>query len=302
MMGSNFLDFALRLPASIWAHPANRGRRIRALIAALTWQVKKRISRNPVRVGFSGYEMICHSDSHAISPLIYFSGASDYDEIHFLRRYLRPGDGFIDVGANEGIYTLQAAVVVGPAGRVTALEPAPPTFRRLVENVRVNHMVQVEALQLAAADQPGVLKLFDHGDACTGSLAPSLSDRSGVDVQVSTLDALIGERRYAMGKMDIEGAEPLALSGAVGQMAACNPPVWQLEAAGYSKRFGVSTHRLIEQLELADYLPFIYQADQNRLIYARRPWEHGRANIHAIARKQLASVAARVGCIVPELI
>ena len=39
-----------------------------------------------------------------------------------------PGDGFVDVGANVGYYALLASELVGPEGRVVAIEPLPESF------------------------------------------------------------------------------------------------------------------------------------------------------------------------------
>ena len=51
---------------------------------------------------------------------------------------LRPGDRFLDVGANVGIYTLAAAHRVGPQGRVYAVEPNKPNAVALMQNVAAN--------------------------------------------------------------------------------------------------------------------------------------------------------------------
>src|SRR3989304_509633 len=47
------------------------------------------------------------------------------------RKYLRPGDIFMDIGANIGYFTLLAASCVGPAGHVHSFEPNPETFKGL---------------------------------------------------------------------------------------------------------------------------------------------------------------------------
>ena len=55
----------------------------------------------------------------------------EWDELRYLQNKLRPGDVFIDVGANIGLWTLVAATSVGPSGRVFSFEPNPTTFDRL---------------------------------------------------------------------------------------------------------------------------------------------------------------------------
>jgi predicted methyltransferase len=50
-------------------------------------------------------------------------------------RVLRPGDVVIDVGANVGWFTLLAASLVGPGGKVVACEPGPDNLAKLQANI-----------------------------------------------------------------------------------------------------------------------------------------------------------------------
>src|SRR3712207_8823650 len=60
----------------------------------------------------------------------------EYEEMSFVRAYLRPGDLFIDVGANVGVYSLWAAET--DSVTVLAFEPSSTTYRRVLENVQLN--------------------------------------------------------------------------------------------------------------------------------------------------------------------
>ena len=74
-----------------------------------------------------------------------------YDrDLAFYRRYLRPGDAVVDVGANIGLATLVAAKIVGPTGRIIAVEPHPRTFEYLRDNVQLNGLTDVVRLYCAA--------------------------------------------------------------------------------------------------------------------------------------------------------
>ena len=66
----------------------------------------------------------CYPDSPSASAMIYCHDSPDFHEMNFIRRYLRAGDTFLDIGANIGVYSLLAASRVGPSGRVVAFEPA----------------------------------------------------------------------------------------------------------------------------------------------------------------------------------
>src|SRR5438093_220793 len=83
---------------------------------------------------------------------IYYHGVGEREVSDFLKRTLRPGMTFIDAGANLGEYTLLAARLVGPAGRVYALECAPRTLVNLHRNVTLNHLTHVRVVEAAVCD------------------------------------------------------------------------------------------------------------------------------------------------------
>src|SRR5437879_3937805 len=74
-------------------------------------------------------------------------------ERKFVNAFLRPGDVFVDVGANIGLFTLVAALRVGSTGRVFAFEPTSETFERLVANVRLNKFTNVSPHRVALSDE-----------------------------------------------------------------------------------------------------------------------------------------------------
>jgi FkbM family methyltransferase len=151
-------------------------------------------------------------------------------EVCFTRRYepqetallavlLRAGMTFVDVGANWGYFSLLAAGRLGPGGRVVSLEPDPRLFALLRANLDRNGLASVVARQAAAADAVGTLRLaaFDE-DAGNWGLS-RLTDRPAAEtfaVAAVPLDGLmdeLGVGHVDLLKMDIEGAEDLALDG-----------------------------------------------------------------------------------------
>jgi FkbM family methyltransferase len=100
----------------------------------------------------------------SIAREVCFTGLYEPQETAVVRAVLKSGMTFVDVGANWGYFTLLAAHLVGRAGRVLSLEPDPRLFQTLSSNVAMNRLSQVRALQLAAADAPGLLNLagFDE--------------------------------------------------------------------------------------------------------------------------------------------
>lgn len=132
-----------------------------------------------------------------------------------LAQHLKPGDIAIDIGANVGAYTLFMAGLVGPSGRVIAVEPQPSVLGRLRENVAFNPELTVTIAATALGATEGEV-VFETNAANEGegrmAKAPGAA---GVTVPLTTLDALLareGVTRLAAMKIDVEGAEPQVLS------------------------------------------------------------------------------------------
>lgn len=137
-------------------------------------------------------------------------------EIALLPDLIRPGDTVMDVGANVGHYTLAFSDLVGPAGRVIAIEPVPATFALLAANAVWFPYQNVSLLNLAASDSPGHLALtipsWPGGlpnpyrarvDAAAGAL-PVLG------LPLSTIPC---PTRLTLIKIDVEGFELHVLDG-----------------------------------------------------------------------------------------
>lgn len=130
--------------------------------------------------------------------------------LRFFRDYLKAGDVVVDVGANIGDTALASAVQVGVTGRVVALEPHPRVFQYLRENVALNHLGQVELLNVAAGATPSTGRLSDDRRDDMNRI-----DAGAIPVPVIRLDDVT----HALGtvallKIDVEGYEKFVLEGA----------------------------------------------------------------------------------------
>lgn len=167
-----------------------------------------------------GYSFRCDLRD-SISRDVCFTGRYEPQETAIVKSILRPGTTFVDVGANWGYFTLLAASLVGKIGRVLSLEPDPRLFPILKENVARSGLDQVTVLQVAAANQSDMLTLAgydENGDNFGLSRLVSGNSREKTLFQVScdSLDHILHQQKLAsidLMKMDIEGAENLAISG-----------------------------------------------------------------------------------------
>lgn len=179
-----------------------------------------------------------------------------------LRQHLREGDIFVDVGANIGYFTLLAAACVVPKGHVHSFEPNPRTFEVLRRNVALNRFSQVTLNDLALSNQAGTLQLYigpeyiDSGLASMRQTSQSLSET--VVCQSITLDEYVANKgigKIRAVKLDIEGAELLALQGSCSLLDSPNKPdLIALEAIySHAAAFGISTVSVAQFLAEREY-------------------------------------------------
>ena len=135
-----------------------------------------------------------------------------------LERLLRPGDTFIDAGANIGFYSVIAARLVGDGGRVLAFEMMPDTAETLRTNIGLNAAGQVTILERALSDRSEQTLTALSGAVKRGQasiVASTDAHPRSTTVKTITLDdALAGVGQIRLMKMDLEGAELMALAGA----------------------------------------------------------------------------------------
>jgi FkbM family methyltransferase len=280
----------------IWNHPANAQRPWAGLSRYVGWQFNKRVLRRDLPFDFHGFTLPGYSDSHSMSAAYYFAGFPDWWEMKFLCDYLRPGDSFLDVGANVGLYSLLAASRVGRTGHVDAFEPAEMPARRLQESVNRNGLEPIVSIhRFAVTDHSGEVDFGFADDDCQSHVKrPGEQGAKSVSVSAIRLDEYCHGKTYAMAKFDIEGHEPLALAGASEMLAKGNPCVMQIEVAGYSKLFGVSTAEMIHWLSDRGYDCTCYDPVKRQLMKADRPWELGVDNVLAVQQSARSMAEERL--------
>jgi FkbM family methyltransferase len=256
----------------IWDHPANKGRRFSALGKTVAWQAYKRTVGMPFSLSvYDGLKFRCYPDSTEPGRFLYYGGLPDFEEMQFMRRYLRPGDSFIDCGANVGIYTLLAASLVGPEGAVHSFEPTPKSVARLVENVLLNQLTQVTIHTSAVSSSMAEVVFVIGRDTGAGNRMETAEDEGVASVAVVSvpLDDVLVDQQFAMAKFDVEGAEGLALQGARRLLESGNPPVLQLELVErFVRRFGSSVADIVDFLAKCGYDVALYDPATNRLRFS----------------------------------
>ncbi|MDE1837243.1 MAG: FkbM family methyltransferase [Euryarchaeota archaeon] len=142
-------------------------------------------------------------------------GSYEPETTALLGDLLRPGELFVDVGANSGYFTALAQSWVRPNGRVVAFEPNPEVFRRLQANVRLNSAEGLVSTRCEAAGEKrseGVLRVERFEDGWGSLVSGSPSSREFA-VQVVSLDGVLPASRAAVVKIDVEGSELAVIRG-----------------------------------------------------------------------------------------
>jgi FkbM family methyltransferase len=160
-----------------------------------------------------------------IQMFVYLFGTWEPDLAAFLRRRLRPGDTFIDVGANIGCVSALASRLVGPRGTVIAIEPSPAVIAALQETVARNDLTNIRLVAAAVSDCDHELPLFsgpNHNIGLTTTVARGGFREQG-RVRAAPLGSLVTREELATArliKIDVEGAEDSVLAGMLASVDA----------------------------------------------------------------------------------
>lgn len=141
-----------------------------------------------------------------------------------LRSVLKPGDVFLDIGANVGYFSLLASSIVGAQGKVLAFEPNPDNVQLIYASLLHNRSANVVVFPYAASDAAAILRFVTVGSN-GGVVTPHAAAQDhSLLVQSAILDEVLQhEPRIDVVKMDIEAHEPAALRGMAAILARHRP-------------------------------------------------------------------------------
>lgn len=142
---------------------------------------------------------------------------------------LRPGDAFVDVGANIGWHTVMGAEAVGPGGSVIAVEPDPDNFELLRVNCIRNELPHVSLHACAVGDHAGIatLHVAERNLGDHRLYAVEGEARRQIEVPVETVDRLVSRTnlRVRLVKIDVQGFEARVLRGMTRLVEGCFPAI-----------------------------------------------------------------------------
>jgi FkbM family methyltransferase len=220
-------DVPRRLPLPLRALAWSAGKlTIRGQGRAGLWLASRLLRGDCVYHGANGIALRVEPHD-AFQPLMLL-GLWERPTIRTLERFARPGSVVIDAGAHIGAFSLRAAQLVGPAGRIDAFECDPRAAERLRAHVRVNRCARVNVHEAALSNHVGRVQLYLPDRIGWSTLHRALwptfqqevdPDARRVTVSAITLDEHLGEvgvdpDRISVIKIDVEGSELDVLAGA----------------------------------------------------------------------------------------
>lgn len=177
------------------------------------------LSRRFIQKRIHGSRVLLDLEDSGISRSLILFGTREVDHKIILERVLRPGMAVLDIGANIGYYVLMELRLIGPQGRLVAVEPSPENVALLRRNLALNGQGDVPVVEAAVSDRSGE-KLFHlslqsnlntfHAE---GSGAAHLSGES-INVRTVTVPELVAEHGIPdLVRMDVEGHEVEIIGG-----------------------------------------------------------------------------------------
>jgi FkbM family methyltransferase len=182
------------------------------------WDRIKRQRHTQVVSTVFGARMHCDTRDF-IQRYVYYFGVWEPNLTAWLPQRLRPGDVFVDVGANIGYFALLAARTISPDGRVVAIEPSDEVKAALDRNLALNPGADVRVVHAAATDVGKDLSVIfggEHDMGGTRTVDPAAASTHGTRIQGKPLYDLLDATERAKArlvKIDVEGAEWDVLTG-----------------------------------------------------------------------------------------
>lgn len=176
------------------------------------------------------------ANDRLVSLSLMYYGELGQQELDFMLRFIQPGDGVADIGANLGGFTVPFARAVGAQGSVLAFEPQPVVFGYLRANITLNHLPQVALYNfcLGAREETLVIPEPDYCKEGNFSGQPFKEDgfwevattANQIHSACHRFDDVFTGTRLNFIKIDVEGMEFEVMQGAARSIETHRPVIY----------------------------------------------------------------------------
>ncbi len=244
-------------------HPLNRKSSLGAAIDFSIAQVASRFVPGDVCVDFPNETKLFVPPKMKGAAHFIYPGVCEFEEMAFVLHFARPGELFVDIGANIGAYTVLAAGAIG--SNAIAFEPNPSTFRALQTNIRLNDLGgRVHIINAALGRAEGTLKMT-NGLGTENRACPEGSSASGVSVPMSTLDKNLEDKNHVFLKIDVEGFESEVFAGGMQTLARPSFQAMIIEKNGAGAPYGFDEDALHKKICDHGFHPCTYSPFKRKL-------------------------------------
>lgn len=249
----------------IASHPLTRDRKADALARWLRWQVGSRILGSPVAVPYVNNTRLLVKPGMTGATGNVYCGLHEFEDMAFVLHFLRPGDLFVDIGANIGSYSILASAA---GAQVIAFEPVPSTFESLLDNIHLNRLEsRIDARNEAVGRNDGELEMIADQDTTNQALRAGNQYRGKtVRVPVVRLDETLENMAPKLIKIDVEGFETEVLAGAQKTLANTSLRAVIMELNGSGSRYGFDDDTLHQHMLTLGFRPCRYDPANRRVI------------------------------------
>lgn len=187
----------------------------------------------------------------------------------FLLHLLRPGDLFVDAGANIGAYSILASGVC--RANSLAFEPFPSAASLLEENVSLNQLGQLVKIHLTGLGAESKDTYLTIQKGIQNHVSDTALPNESIPVQIRPLDDFCKDRPPVLLKIDVEGYESAVLKGAKKTLQQQEVKAIIMESMGLGKRFGFDEEALHHDLLNLGFVCYAYHPFERKLIPLQTP-------------------------------
>lgn len=272
----------------ITTHPLSHGRRLRNVARFVALQLGSRLSMAPDSFAYvNGSRMLLRRGMTGATGNFY-TGLHEFEEMSLLLHLLRPGDLFVDVGANVGSYTVLASSAIG--ARVLAFEPGPEARGWLQRNVELNKAQgRVEVRPDAIGATEGTTAFSSGLDTVNHRIQGADAKVEDV-VPMTTLDLALEGRSATLIKIDVEGFESDVIAGGTRTLHDPGLKCVIIELAGAGALYGFDEDKIRRDLLGMGFGAFRYEPFKRQLLPRGTAGGHG----NSIFLRDLAVVEQRL--------
>jgi FkbM family methyltransferase len=211
---------------------------------------------------------LVHTKDVGISQVIRTTGVWAAHDLKLFRGIIRPGDHVVDIGANLGHHTVAFSRMVGPSGRVLAIEPQTMMFRLINANLVLNGCTNAVVERCAAGEQTGVVKLWpvDYSVGNNyGALGVSreegelLLEHEGETAPVQRLDDILSRldwQRVDFLKVDAQTYDLYVLQGSEATVRSMRPVIFVEVSPFWMRKTGYDYREIYQFLLRMGYTVF----------------------------------------------